>query len=214
MSRAILDGRKTQTRRPAFRENATPAMRRTGTNRTPWQRVQVGDLLYVRERWRVGKRYDAAKPAELPHKSVSVIFEAGGSLAVQPSGEYEPDMEWPRGDEDWFGRWRPAMFLPRWASRTTLEVTAVRIEPVQAITDEDALAEGMSPAYLGDGDPPFEECATMVHPAQQFRNLWLTIHGPGSWTLNPEVVAITFKVHKQNIDTFKEERGHHGKGKA
>ncbi len=201
MSRAILDDRKTQTRRPAFKKpKLMSGSWEDGTAvgvipATPWTRVKPGDLLWVRERWRVTEKYDGVKPRDLPPRTMTVLFEAGGSIANQSAqGDWRPNLQYPPLDYPlpWAGRWRPGMFLPRWASRTTLEVTAVKIEPVQAITPEDAVAEGL--------DYP------LLSARAAFMGLWWEIHGREDWDRNPAVVAITFKVHRQNIDMFKQER--------
>jgi hypothetical protein len=71
-------------------------------------------------------------------------------------------------------RWRPSMFMPRWASRITLEITAVRVERLQDIGEADARAEGVTAV-----------CA--------YRKLWEKIHGPGSWDANPYVWVVEFR---------------------
>lgn len=99
---------------------------------------------------------------------------------------------------------RPNIFLERKNSRLTLAVMATKIEPVQKISEDDARAEGMGEPYLGDGDPPFTEQAVQVSRVMQFRNLWRTLHGADAWDANREVVAISFTVHRCNIDAMKE----------
>ncbi len=81
-------------------------------------------------------------------------------------------------------------------------MTAVKVQKLQVISEEDAQAEGVGDPYLGDADPPFQEQATMISRVMQFRNLWNTLHGAGSWDANPEVVAISFQVHKSNLDAL------------
>jgi len=71
-------------------------------------------------------------------------------------------------------RWRPSMFMPRWASRITLEITAVQVERLQDISEADARAEGVTAV-----------CA--------YRKLWEKIHGPGSWGVNPYVWVVEFR---------------------
>jgi hypothetical protein len=204
MVTALLDGRKTQTRRPAWR-GWNIGCGEPGPMPSPWQRVRPGDLLWVRERWCVASKYDGRKPRELEPRTMTVLFEAGGSLTnIDRIGDWRPYKEPKPGQlPPWAGRWRQPMFMPRWASRLTLEVTAVRRERLKSISEEDARAEGMSEPYLGDGDPPFEESAQMISSRQQFRNLWWTIHGKEDWDRNPEVVVSTYIVHLENIDAFK-----------
>ncbi len=78
--------------------------------------------------------------------------------------------------------------MPRWASRITLEVTAVRLEQLQEISDEDAQDEGASPIDEETGTIPYSK------PYRKgFRQLWMMIHGGLAWESNPEVVVISFK---------------------
>jgi hypothetical protein len=77
-------------------------------------------------------------------------------------------------------RWRPSIFLPRWASRLELEVTDARVERLHDITEEDAMAEGVKPSnagYIGG-----------------FALKWLEIYGFETWEANPMVWRIAFRV--------------------
>ena len=114
------------------------------------RRPLVGDRLWTREAWRVAAAFNNVKPRDLPH-----------GIAIQFNGmsDYEP------------GRLRAAMHLPRWASRVTLTVSAVRVERLQDISEADARAEGIE----RDGN---------------YRSLWESLHGPGSWAKNPFVSVI------------------------
>jgi hypothetical protein len=106
--------------------------------------------------------------------------------------------------------------MPRVHSRLTLVVTATKIEQVREISDEDAVAEGIfkwpKPSNAGEPLWHFVEPAAEaedVHlgctsPANAFAWLWKNLHGEESWDANPEVVALTLTVHKQNIDAMKE----------
>ncbi len=202
MIRALLGGCKTMTRRMAWREVADFGMRsaamldKEGKSwaRTPWQRVKPGDRLWVRENLAVMGNW-------------GVWHDASG---VPASGQFLDDID-PRGraileryapTEATDSARIPSIHMPRWASRLTLVVTATKIERLQDISESDAQAEGMPMPYIGDGDPPFTEQATTVSRRMQFRNLWKLLHGDASWDDNPEVVAFTFTVNKQNIDTL------------
>jgi hypothetical protein len=77
-----------------------------------------------------------------------------------------------------------SMFMPRWASRITLEITEVRVQRLQEISTEDALAEGI---------PHPESLASTIGNRGQYRSLWESINGKGSWDANPFVWAISFK---------------------
>jgi hypothetical protein len=78
---------------------------------------------------------------------------------------------------------RPSIFMPRWASRITLNVVSVRVERLQEITEGDAIREGIV-------------FSTEYDPTTAYRNLWNSINGPGSWESNPWVWRIEFEVVK------------------
>ena len=97
--------------------------------------------------------------------------------------------------------WRPSIHMPRWASRITLEITDIRVERLQEISEDDAKAEGVEPWVIGDGWreyglPPDVEAAG-THPLRSardsFASLWESINGPGSWKANPWVWVIEFR---------------------
>jgi hypothetical protein len=151
----------------------------------------VGDLLWMRERWRAHRDHDQIAPRDLFDWSRVVVVS------------YEAD-----GDQhDWLGRVRAAMHMPRTASRLTLEVTGVKIERLQDISEEDARAEGVlwvpghgeiTPADLHEGYSNYLCCR------QGFEVLWDSINSKRGyvWKNNPYVVALTFTVHKRNVDAL------------
>jgi len=176
MVRALLSGRKTQTRRLAT---------------SPLRKCLVGDRLYVREAWYAARSLDRTKPSLIP-------LDADIEHAATARSYAEIGLK---------GRIRPGMHMPRWASRLTLIVEGVRVEPLQAISEADAIAEGV----IEDPDKGF--CVPGVeHPNRDFPwlsrstargmygALWDTLHGPGQWLGNPDVVALTFRVVLGNID--------------
>lgn len=138
---------------------------------------QPGDRLWVRETWRP--------------------IQPGGPciyLATDGDGRYPP------GPLRLF-KWRPSIHMPRWASRITLEVTGVRVERLQDISEADAVAEGIErmPCRVpntrlwrnytpGNGWTP-----SVAIPQNSFRSLWESINGPGSWDLNPWVWVVDFR---------------------
>ena len=81
------------------------------------------------------------------------------------------------------GMWRPSIHMPRWASRITLEVTGVKVERLQGISEADAIAEGIPQS---DVSPP--DMGVFA-----YRQLWESINGPGSWDANPWVWCVSFK---------------------
>jgi hypothetical protein len=82
------------------------------------------------------------------------------------------------------GKTRPGMFMPRWASRITLEVTGIRVERLQDISEADANAEGVKHSLHLPGGRFARE---------NFAHLWWTIHGDESWDANPWVWVVEFR---------------------
>lgn len=140
----------------------------------------IGDRLWVREPWRVSKKHDGQKPSELEPRSMTVVYEAGGSCANQPSGEWV-HCDRPDGKDEppiWIGKYRHARFMPRWCSRITLEITDIRAEELHNISYQDAEAEGFQGADA----------------RAEFLDVWQQINGEESLRANPWVWAISFKV--------------------
>lgn len=92
------------------------------------------------------------------------------------------------------GKWRPSIFMPRDASRLTLEIEAVRVDRLQDITEADAVAEGVT-AIVTRGEMQSDKTIKPFTISAQtaYRILWNHINGPGSWDLNPWVWVITFR---------------------
>ncbi|MFL5015376.1 MAG: hypothetical protein ACJ8EW_04130 [Rhizobium sp.] len=201
MVRALLADRKTQTRRILSGLGDQPIVEYDGmfmwregyrwgavTNPKfpPGVRCKVGDRLYVREAWKAPERLDTTAPRDIP-KGTSVYFVADDRL-------------WP------VARYRQAMHMPRWASRLMLTVTDVRVERLQAISDDDAIAEGIE--YNPRLDPVGQckwrhygrESAGIYPPSASYMTLWDSINGHGSSDADPWVVAYTFTVQRGNID--------------
>lgn len=91
--------------------------------------------------------------------------------------------------------WKPSIFMPRWASRITLGITGIRVERLQDISHDDAIAEGIKRAQVGKlvtfevPDTDIEK----LHPVVAYEQLWESINGKGSWDVNPWVWVIEFK---------------------
>lgn len=217
MVRALLAGRKTQTRRlmpgqdylaQAYSPivSGTTIYNYAGEQVVSEARYAKADRLYVRENFQLLSFGDY-----LPTKSqpADVRFAATDPCADLPADT--------RGYP-----WRPCIFMPRWASRLTLLVDDVRVERLQEISEADAIAEGVPDALegnpgdeiycakcngfgvhggLGQGLGVIEvDCADCRTAAQRYRNLWNSLHGVESWAANPFVVAVTFRVERANID--------------
>lgn len=136
---------------------------------------KVGDRLWVREPWRASLAYELTKPSDIPPGSPLLYEAGGGTLPEWNSGKY-----------------RPGMFLPRWGSRITLEITEVGVERLADISPEEAIAEGIEGRGVGwalYNDP----AAYTSDPVFSFRTLWESINGPGSWDANPWVWVIGFR---------------------
>lgn len=192
MVRALLEGRKTQTRRLAWQHPERqgcdhkwcPEYRKP----TIWQSVRPGDRLWVRETWRTDNLRNRLKPSEI-EPSAPLLFEAD-----------DPERQ---NTLKLWGIGRSAMYMPRWASRLTLIVTETRWQRVQDISEGDAQAAGCRSADFATG----REC--ILEPDKgsyrlHFADLWNTLHGPDAWDRNDEVVALSFTVHQSNIDRMSE----------
>lgn len=156
---------------------------------------QPGDLLWVRE------SYAAYLPAHGEQKMRELGYQFDG-WRVTEKGEtailYKTS-----GKELWHGqcgdRWRPSIHMPRWANRLTLEITDIRVERLQDISEADAQAEGYPLAFEKMGTPAPD-------PRYWFTSLWETINGPTAWIDNPWVWVVEFTPHQQNIDDFLQAR--------
>ncbi len=206
MVRAILEGRKTMTRRIIKGETRERTILASELQESyeiegllfgepgHWIvtekpiRYSPGMRLWVRETFRGAAGYDDLPPSKWGNKPI--WFEADG----------EPDWKlW------WFlsTKARPGIHLPRERARLLLDVTAVKVERLQDISSEDAKAEGIrefpclgphrGPAatFWTHGNGKSDEGAS-ISDIGAFRNLWESINGPGSWEANPWIVAVSF----------------------
>ena len=208
MVRAILDGRKTQTRRPIKWKQTrfTEIGEREDGSKWPWSEDAehacdfwhpcpfgaVGDRIWVRETWAEAgasapdlKLYRANYPEHVPS-----IYEN-----VPPAKEIH---------------WTPSIHMPRWASRILLEITDVRVERLNAISEEDAQCEGVHTEvwdqtvvarnyaaideffqFWSEDMPHYVEMNQLYRSS--FRSLWESIYGAENWQANPWVWVISFK---------------------
>ncbi|HCT5932486.1 TPA: hypothetical protein OT246_002679 [Klebsiella pneumoniae] len=218
MVRAILDGRKTQTRRimkvqPESNQLGllliTDSTKHSDIGKYHWAESNatgnhvrsklfsspfgaVGERIWVRETWAEAgasapdlKLYRANYPEHVPS-----IYEN-----VPPAEEI---------------RWTPSIHMPRWASRILLEITGVRVERLNAISEEDAQREGVHTEvwdqtvvarnyaardeffqFWSEDMPHYVEMNQLYRSS--FRSLWESIYGAENWQANPWVWVISFK---------------------
>lgn len=198
MVRALLAGSKTQTRRVIKDQSigerfshmtedgrahlewlGTPCCG-TGVWDVPEYSAQVacpygqpGDRIWVRESFMPVPLEAAPGPSQTPW---SIAYAAGGQTELLAPSSYNPTLYN-------YERWTPSIHMPRWASRITLEVTGVRVERLQDISEADALAEGVpNSLHLSGGR----------FARENFAHLWWTIHGDDAWAANPWVWVIEF----------------------
>lgn len=201
MVRAILDGRKTQTRRimkpsptgiwgqgiPEGSEFFFVHANIRGEHRwLPCPFGKPGDRLWVRETFVTGHDYIA-----------------GELITSDEDGNDLPEKVWYRatdGEFRWFEddvemepKWRPSIHMPRWASRITLEITSVRVERLQDISESDAQAEGVYRHPIAGWLPCAQEGHVHLYADTAFRHIWQSAYGEDSWVLNPWVWVIEFR---------------------
>jgi hypothetical protein len=197
---AVIEGRKTQTRRvvkpqpsehhwsaiPGYQQRVTEKCRmvdgRLGIrfahsipqNREwDWDDWTVcpygapGDRLYVREAYKFDDPFNHLPPRDVP---------VGSTVFYLADNGYAPAA----------ARYRHARFMPRWASRISLEVTGVRVERLMDIGDADAQAEGWP-------GPDQRNSIQSAYPIAWYSCLWEEINGAGSWAANPWVWVVEFK---------------------
>ncbi|HDZ9277570.1 TPA: hypothetical protein RUZ28_002686 [Klebsiella pneumoniae] len=231
MVRAILDGRKTQTRRimkvqPESNQLGllliTDSTKHSDIGKYHWAESNatgnhvrsklfsspfgaVGERIWVRETWATLGNEEGCyvdwedNLCKGDERSAARIYRAS---CEQRPGDYglwsiPDDAYWkPHTKEHKFeGAWRPSIHMPRWASRILLEITDVRVERLNAISEEDARAEGIiDGGCLNCGEPEPCGCANPEPDATDaFAYLWQSIYGQESWNANPWVWVISFE---------------------
>ena len=192
MVRALLDGSKTQTRRVAkakhlsWIEGSVLNFLDGKWNQRPLPYGKPGDQLWVRETWQGPLLEEYEVDADADWQSANRIhqYQNPAHCAFAADGGSPP--EFIDSDDNIQRRWRPSIHMPRWASRITLEITGVRVERLQNISEADAMAEGCPFPNMADGDDP----------RKWYSDLWNSINGTDSWDLNPWVWVIEFKAVK------------------
>lgn len=188
MIRALLDGRKTQTRRQLYRVTKSIITSRLDGRYLPIRRledVRIGETLTL-------SRAHDVKPGDRLWVREAFSYD---SLDVDHDG-LMPCWYWADGnpeDGDWT-KPKPSIHMPRIYSRLTLTVTDVRVQRLQDISEADAEAEGVEyrdcwGTWRPDGSM---QCGGSPDRREAFRCLWININGNGSWEADPWVCAYTF----------------------
>jgi hypothetical protein len=175
MVRALLAGAKTQTRRALRGPQDAAARHRFGQ---PGGRLWVRETFYAFGRWET--RFNAAKQRDewffvdmTRQRGLAYRYDADVDAGAIPHARREAGAA-----PTWHKR--PALFMPRVASRILLQVVDVRVERLQDISAADAVAEGILPA-------------TALDPVLAYRGVWECINGEGSWAANPLVRVVEFR---------------------
>jgi hypothetical protein len=190
MVRALLDGTKTQTRRMVKSKN----MVIRGDNGVWYDADCInagiplkcpygapGDQLWVRETWQSVKPFGHGYVLADPEPISEIRYRA-------TEEEFIPPLVW-----------RPSIFMPRWASRITLEIVSARVERLQDIGEADAIAEGIETTHSDDHFAPYwrdylsKDGLFNIDPKHSYRTLWESINGPGSWEANSWVWTLEFR---------------------
>lgn len=199
MIRALLAGRKTQTRR-VLKPQPERVVLDTGevlpvglmhVEDQPWPRITIGRVIKRQEvRYKPGMKLwvrEAHATGPEGHAWGSPIYRASFGAMMDPVCEG-------------FTKWRPSVHMHRWASRLTLTVTEVRLQRLREISEADAVAEGL---VKEEGGYSLDGSCSFFHPSARgsFGHLWNAIHdAPYAWADNPWVVAVSFTVEQRNID--------------
>jgi len=186
MVRAILDGRKTMTRR-VLKPQPEPCgdgILRPLITECPYG--YIGDKLWVRETF---VHYKNFKIPEMKH----VTFPDGGQ-AFRTGLPYIPSLENRPVNPEWFKskayKVHPSIHMPRWASRITLEITSVRVERLQEIMAPDCIYEGVVKTLTEENNPKPRNGHLIK---RMFRDLWDSMNQKHPWESNPWVWVIKFK---------------------
>ncbi len=206
MVRALLAGRKTQTRR-AVKGAALEWLGPLGAGMTPefvadpanhlCPYGNPGDVLWVRESGALLRHADDHDPVLGVDLWQDVGWAHASDGAVVARQNTDPPLDEWIGDCARIGR--PSIHMPRWASRLSLRITDVRIERLRDITDADATAEGVFEPSLGDlfvidHATPAKLPRAYAPPLVLWEFLWKQINGDASWDANPWVWAVSFEV--------------------
>ncbi|HCN35600.1 MAG TPA: hypothetical protein DIS99_13455 [Acinetobacter johnsonii] len=193
MVTAILEGRKTQTRRVVKSDliinqaefecgnrphviRSEPSLQYWVENGCPFG--QVGDHLWVRE------TFMDLSGTGVEHRDSEGKLQKYAYATDCPRGSHSDELR-----KDFGLKWKPSIHMPRWASRILLEITGIRVERLQSISDEDAKAEGFDYST----HPSAIEMGYAIGAKTNFRHTWEQIYGANAWNKNPWVWVVEFK---------------------
>lgn len=151
-----------------------------------WVKFPYGDVLdylWLRENWHTDVALEFTKPREL-HRNSPIWYAADGDV--------------PRG----FGRLRPSIHMPRWASRGLVQITSVEVQRLHNITGYEAMREGVeyrlpTARSMEQAKLDYETHEPIIK--QRFTDLWITINGRASWELNPWVWVIRYRLEGTSV---------------
>ncbi len=136
-------------------------------------RYKVGETVYVKEAWAGMASDDNVPICDMPHDPGTLFYKLAKPDAREPIR----------------GKWRSPLFMPAWAARYFIQFTGVRPERLWAITEEDAIAEGMEP----EGTTKPNGYEAYDDPIEEYAQLWDSINKIHKWNTNPRVFVYSFK---------------------
>jgi hypothetical protein len=224
MVRAIIEGRKTQTRRVLRGVDPTDRLRESpfvasGVETAHGNAIRIpyrpDDRLWVREK----SHWNGWDPAG-EWETAAITYAADGQTLVRRVKDAGIQRPYRSFDFERKVGWLTPIHMPRWASRITLTVTDVRVQRLQEISEEDAIAEGIRRVETDPGKPPMYEyhgnhwlenadgspAVAWLSARDSYRHLWDSLNDKRGfgWDVNPWVVAISFRPALGDIDAIRE----------
>lgn len=180
MVRALLAGTKTQTRRVLSHQPTAIC------SDAMWRRQQLSPQMVMPTGFKFLDAAGSAYATLCPYGKTGDLLWVRETFAPVHSGDPLRGARYKADGAHWHP-WKPAIHMPRWASRLTLRITDVRVQRLQEISNDDCDSEGI----------PYSPDVNLAH---DYQALWESINGPGSWDANPWVWALTFEVITANLD--------------
>lgn len=200
MVRSLLNGTKTQTRRVVKWRDPAPGLNLSFSGLAA-TRIEGSNGFVLESRTRASWEFRSSVtpcPYGVPGDQLWVreaFAKVDGQTRPWIETDYRATYEHGCRLADHLGikkRWTPSIHMPRAASRITLEITGVRVERLQAISDEDCVHEGCGATLAAIGVPTTSTPAETI-PRAMFRELWQSINGAESWDANPWVWVVEFQ---------------------